>query len=45
MTRKVFLRNIVFCLARCNCTIVEEENTKLKLLSELQTLKQQKYIA
>ena len=30
-----FLRNIPFYLARCICTIVENENTKLKQLSEL----------
>ena len=31
-------------MARCICTIVEDENTKLKHLSELKTsLKQQKY--
>ena len=29
-----FLRNILFYLARCICTIVENENTKLKQLSE-----------
>ena len=37
-----FLRNIPFYLARCICTIVENENTKLKQLSA-KTLKQQKY--
>ena len=38
------LRNIPFCLARRICTIVEEEDMKLKRLSELKTsLKQQKY--
>ena len=38
------LRNIPFCLARCICAIVEEEETKLKRLSELKTsLKKQKY--
>ena len=38
------LRNIPFCLARHMCTVVEEENVKLKRLSELKTsLKQQKY--
>ena len=37
------LRNIPFCLARRICTIVEEENTKFKQLSERRTLNQQKY--
>ena len=38
------LRNIPFCLARCICPIVEEEETKLKWLSELKTsLGKQKY--
>ena len=37
------LRNILLSLARCICTIVEEENTKLKRLTELKTLKQQKH--
>ena len=38
------LRNTPFCLARHICTIAEEEDTKLKRLSELKTsLKQQKY--
>ena len=38
------LRNIPFCLARRICAIVEEEETKLKRLSELKTsLKKQKY--
>ena len=37
-------RNIPFCLARRICTIVEEEETKLKCLSELKTsVKQHKY--
>ena len=35
------LINIQFCLARRTCTIFEEENTKLRRLSELKTLKQQ----
>ena len=39
------LRNIPFRLARRICTIAEEEDTKLKRLSELkQSLKQQKYL-
>ena len=29
------LRNFPFCLARCICPIAEEEETKLKQLSEL----------
>ena len=38
------LRNIPFCLARRICAIVEEEETKLKRLSEPKTsLKKQKY--
>ena len=38
------LRNIPFCLARRICTIAEEEETKLKWLSELKTsLRKQKY--
>ena len=38
-----FLRNIPFCLAKRICTIAEEEEEKLKGLSELKTsLKQQK---
>ena len=37
------LRNIPFCLARRICAIVEEEETKLKRLSELKTLRKQKY--
>ena len=38
------LWNIPFCLARRICIIDEEENTKLKWLSELKiSLKQQKY--
>ena len=37
------LINIPFCLARRIFTIFEAENTKLKWLSELKTLKQQKY--
>ena len=38
------LGSIPFCLATRICTIVEEENTKLKRLSELKTsLKQQKH--
>ena len=36
------LRNAPFCLARCICAIVEEE-AKLKRLSELKTLRKQKY--
>ena len=36
-------RDISFCLVRRICTILEEEDTKLKRLSELKTsLKQQK---
>ena len=31
------LRNIPFCLTRRICAIVEEEETKLKRLSELKT--------
>ena len=31
------LRNISFCLARRICTIIEEENTRLKQSSELKT--------
>ena len=38
------LRNIPFCLARRICAIAEEEETKLKRLSELNTsLRKQKY--
>ena len=38
------LRNIPFCLAGRICAIVEEEETKLKWLSELKTsLRKQKY--
>ena len=38
------LRNIPFCLDRCICAIVEEEETKLKRLSELKTsLRKAKY--
>ena len=38
------LRNIPFCLARLICAIVDEEETKLKRLSELKTsLRKQKY--
>ena len=37
------LRNIPFCLARRICTIVEEEDMKLKQLIELKISKQQKY--
>ena len=38
-------RNILFCLPRCICIIVEEEDTKIKLLSKLKSsLKQQKYL-
>ena len=38
------LRNIPFCLARRICAIVEEEETKLKRLSEIKTsLRKQKY--
>ena len=37
------LRYIPLCLARRICTIVQEENTKLKRFSKLKTLKQQKY--
>ena len=37
-----FLRNIPLCLARCICAIVEEEETKLKRLSELKTSRKQK---
>ena len=38
------LRNIPFCLARRICAIVEEEEAKLKRLSELKTsLRKQKY--
>ena len=38
------LRNISFILARCICAIVEEEETKLKRLSDLKTsLRKQKY--
>ena len=35
------LRNIPFCLPRRICPIAEEENTKLKRLSELQTSSKQ----
>ena len=39
------LRNIPFCLARRICAIVEQEETKLKRLSELKTsLRKQKYL-
>ena len=41
---RICLRNIPFCLARRICAIVEEEETKLKWLSELKTsLRKQKY--
>ena len=33
------LQNIPFCLTRHTCTIFEEENTELKRLSDLKTLK------
>ena len=39
-----FLRSILFCLARRICDIVEEENSNLKQLPELKTLKQQNYL-
>ena len=38
------LRNIPFCLARCICTIIEEENTRLKLLLELKTILKHKAV-
>ena len=38
------LRNIPFCLARCICAIAEEEEAKLRRLSELKTsLREQQY--
>ena len=44
ITREVALRNIPFCLARLICAIAEEEETKLKRLSELKaSLKKRKH--
>ena len=42
--QKLFLKNIPFCLPRCTCMIVENENVRHTKIKELRTvLKAQKY--